>query len=605
MMKRLTVPTFGRIEKRRAAGVFAAVMAAGLLMATPVWAEEARLPEGIFVGDFSLGGMTETEAEEMIQTYMKSQEKRRVHLGVDGSPVEVTAGELGFYWKNPDAVKEAAGHVMGGNLIQRYMELKDLEKTPVHIDLETGVEEEKIAALIQERCTDMLPEPQNATISRVDGAFQITPGVTGKTVDAGATKQVLDRELAKVQEGDLEADAVIILTEPAVKEGDLASIQDVLGTFSTDFSSSGASRSANLSNGASKINGHVLMPGETLSGYECMHPFTIANGYRTAAAYENGQVVDSIGGGVCQIATTLYNAALRAELEITQRQNHSMIVGYVRPSMDAAIAGTYKDIKITNNYSTPIYVEGGTSGRTLTFTIYGKETRPANRKVEYVSETLRVVDPGAPTERVDASMAPGTRRQVQSAHRGLKSRLWKVVSVDGNETERTLLNEDTYNASKAIVLVGPPAPVQPVVDPSLIPEQPGGEAGQEGQAGGDSGQPGQAGQSGGAGVSGGVSGPSESSGGTDPAGQSGPSAGESGQGGQTAGSPAGDSGQTAPAAGDSGQSGQASGDSGAAAPAPAEPSPAAPSPAAAEPSPANPSPAAEAAPADPAPAAAE
>ena len=107
------------------------------------------------------------------------------------------------------------------------------------------------------------------------------------------------------------------------------------------------------------------MPGEVLSGYECLQPFTIENGYKTAAAYENGQVVDSIGGGVCQIATTLYDAALQAEMEIVQRQNHSMIVTYVKPSMDAAIAGTYKDIKIKNNYSTPVYIEGYTSGKKL------------------------------------------------------------------------------------------------------------------------------------------------------------------------------------------------------------------------------------------------
>lgn len=205
------------------------------------------------------------------------------------------------------------------------------------------------------------------------------------------------------------------------------------------------------------------MPGETLSGYECMHPFTIENGYFTAAAYENGQVVDSVGGGVCQIATTLYDASLAAELEITQRQNHSMIVMYVKPSMDAAIAGTYKDIKITNNYSTPIYIEGTTAGKTLTFTIYGKETRPANRKVEYISETLSKTDPGEPQRKVDNSLKPGQTKQVQSAHIGYKSRLWKVVTVDGVEKERTILHTDTYNPSKAIVLVGPAAPAQPAV----------------------------------------------------------------------------------------------------------------------------------------------
>ena len=96
--------------------------------------------------------------------------------------------------------------------------------------------------------------------------------------------------------------------EPAITKEDLSTITDVLGTFTTDFSSSGSARSTNLSVGAEKINGHVLMPGEVLSGYQCLQPFTNANGYKTAAAYENGQVVDSIGGGVCQIATTLYNA---------------------------------------------------------------------------------------------------------------------------------------------------------------------------------------------------------------------------------------------------------------------------------------------------------
>ena len=154
--------------------------------------------------------------------------------------------------------------------------------------------------------------------------------------------------------------------------------------------------------------------------------------------------MDSIGGGVCQIATTLYNTALQAELEITQRQNHSMIVTYVKPSMDAAIAGTYKDIKITNNYSTPIYVEGYTENKKLTFTIYGKETRPANRTVEYVSETLGTTSPGEPQLIVDNSLAPGARVRVQSSHTGLRSRLWKVVTVDGVETERTLLHTDSY-----------------------------------------------------------------------------------------------------------------------------------------------------------------
>ena len=196
-----------------------------------------------------------------------------------------------------------------------------------------------------------------------------------------------------------------------------------------------------------------LMPGEVLSGYECMHPFTLENGYKTATAYENGKSVDSIGGGVCQISTTLYNASLYAELEIVQRQNHSMSVSYVKPSMDAAIAGTYKDLKVKNPYDTPIYVEGYTKGKTLTFTIYGKETRPSNRTLEFESETLSTTP--SPTQEIqDPSLPAGQRVKVESGHTGLKSKLYKCVYVDGQLQERTLLNSDTYNASKTVYRVG-------------------------------------------------------------------------------------------------------------------------------------------------------
>ena len=438
---------------------FAAIL--GSVFAFPAYAKEKTFPEGIYAGDFALGGLTKEEAEEKFASYVSALEERSITLDVVGNKVETTAKDLGYACANTDALQEAEEYAAGGCLIRQYMERKDLEKEPVHISLEAGVDETVVQAFVEEQCSGLPGEPQDAAITRVNGKFEITPEQSGMAVDVKATIDALNKALEKENGAAVSVDAVVSEQQPKIKKADLESISDVLGTCTTAYASSGASRSGNIANGVSKINGHVLMPGETLSGYECMHPFTIENGYFTAAAYENGQVVDSVGGGVCQIATTLYDASLAAELEITQRQNHSMIVTYVKPSMDAAIAGTYKDIKITNNYSTPIYIEGTTAGKTLTFTIYGKETRPANRKVEYISETLSKTDPGEPQRKVDNSLKPGQTKQVQSAHIGYKSRLWKVVTVDGVEKERTILHTDTYNPSKAIVLVGPAAPAQP------------------------------------------------------------------------------------------------------------------------------------------------
>lgn len=463
-----------RKKKTWSIGLTVVLMAAGFGLFTPSYAMADTLPDGIYVGDHSLGGMTEEEAGQEIQNLVNEMENQKITLVVDGQPVEALAKDLGFHWSNPEAVSQAASAWQGGNLIRRYLNKKDIEKNHVIIPLETALDDGSVAAFVAEKCALAVIEPKNATIVRDKGAFTVTPSAIGKTVDIEATKKALDAALANGLEEPVTATAVVTVVNPTITTEDLASIKDVLGTFSTSFASSGASRSTNLKVGASKINGRVLMPGETLSGYECMHPFTVANGYATAAAYENGQVVDSVGGGVCQIATTLYNAVLRAELAVAQRQNHSMVVGYVRPSEDAAIAGTYKDIKFTNNYSTPIYVEGFTSGKTLTFTIYGKETRPANRTFEFVSETLSVTDPGPAKEVVDPTMPPGSKKQTQSAHVGMKSRLWKIIYLDGVEQSREVLHTDTYNPSKAIINVGPAAPAMapPVANPTVPQENP-------------------------------------------------------------------------------------------------------------------------------------
>lgn len=438
-------------------------------------APEARadvVPKGISIDGQELGGIEAEDARQKIEDYVSGISEQTVVLEVAGTKVETTAKQLGFHWENTDVLENTIAEYESGDIIERYLKQKDLENNPVDVELEFKIDEGAVENFVTTQCQPFVREAVDASIVRENGAFVVTPSQNGISVDLNATMRQLNEALKDGLREPVVVEAAVTETEPSKTTEMLSSIQDVLGTFSTDFSSSGASRSKNLQVGSGKINGAVLMPGETLSGYECMHPFTRDNGYASAAAYENGQVVDSIGGGVCQIATTLYNAALLAEMEITQRQNHSMAVSYVKPSNDAAIAGTYKDIKITNPYDTPVYIEGGTSGKTLTFTIYGKETRPANRTIKYVSETLGVTDPGAPITNVDPSLPPGARVRVQSAHRGIRSRLWKYVYIDGVETEKTILHTDTYNASKAIYRVGPEAP--PAVPAEEVPADPGG-----------------------------------------------------------------------------------------------------------------------------------
>lgn len=454
------------------AGMAAGLLTMGLFLSFPGAVDAATLPAGITIGGFELGGMTKEEAQQKLTEHMDQISSQQLTITVDGNEVTTTAAELGLYWSNKEEAQEAADRYSGGNLLERYLDLKNLEKQPVNMELTTALDEEKVKAFVEEKCTPFIVSGKDAEITREGDQFIVTESVKGLIVDTQATKAALDEALKAGLDSPITVSAVVTEAEPLRSTEALSTISDVLGTFSTGFSAGNVSRSTNLRNGASKVNGWVLMPGEEFSAYVAMTPFTAANGYASAASYANGKVVDTVGGGACQLCTTLYNAALRAEVEITQRQNHSMVVGYVSPSEDAAIAGTIKDLKFKNNYTTPIYIEGAVNGGTLTFTIYGQETRPANRTIKFVSETLGSIDPGQPTLKVDPSLAPGAKVREQSAHVGKRSRLWKYVYVDGVETEKEILHTDSYMASKAIYRVGPDAPVAPPPTEPVLPVTP-------------------------------------------------------------------------------------------------------------------------------------
>ena len=221
------------------------------------------------------------------------------------------------------------------------------------------------------------------------------------------------------------------------------------------MSLSASARVANVENGTRLLNGITLSPGETFSTLELVTPFSVANGYQMAGSYLNGLVVDSLGGGICQVSTTLYNAVLRAELEVSQRSNHSMSVAYVPLSADAAIAESAgKDFCFTNNTDFPIYVEGiATPDRLVTFNIYGVETRSSARRVEYVSEVLETIQPT--TENIiQIQDQPIGYTKIQSAHVGYKTRLIKVTYDNGVEVSREVVNKSTYKMVPRTVSVG-------------------------------------------------------------------------------------------------------------------------------------------------------
>lgn len=408
----------------------------------------------VSIGGVDVSGLKKKEAKAALEDKLDEYKKQEITLIAEGVKTKATLEELGLDIKDIDTLlKEAVQVGKSGSVWSRYQQLRKLKKTPKDIEVQYVADSGKTKATIEEKIPHLDDEAQNATIKRENGAFHVTDGKSGKKIDMDASLQLISDYIEKEWEQKANGSITLVTTvdEPDIKAEDLKKVKDELGTFSTSFSA-GSNRGKNISHAAAFINGAVLMPGEEMSASDAMKSRTKENGYLEAGSYLDGQTVETYGGGVCQVSSTLYNAVILAELEITERWSHSMSVNYVQPSMDAAISEGYKDLKFKNNTNAPIYIEGYTKGGRLTFTVYGEDSREAGRSIEFVSEVTSKTE--AKKKFVASGDAVGTLKKSSSGHDAMKAKLWKVVTVNGSEVSREAVNSSSYRSSTATWKVG-------------------------------------------------------------------------------------------------------------------------------------------------------
>lgn len=419
--------------------------------------EEYTILEGIYADELDLSHLTEDEAKKKVYEYVADLGNMEVTLvTVEDNEIVTTMADLGLNWTNPEVIEEAASHARGGNFVQRYKAEKDLQENNVVYNIKLSVDKDELRTIIADECSKYDVEEIDYTLKRENGQFTVIEGQIGYSVDVEAsTDKAYQYLMEDWERKDCQIAMEIVETIPKGSVEELSVVKDVLGSYTTSFATSGTERSANVANGCRLINGAVVYPGDEFSTYELVSPYTYANGYYPAGSYVSGKVVDSLGGGICQVSTTLYNAVLLAELEVTERHNHSMIVTYVEPSADAAIAESAgKDFRFVNNTDYPIYVEGiTTADKKITFNIYGVEERSAGRQVRYESVILSTDEPTNEVIYADPTQPVGYVK-VQSAHIGYKAQLWKIVTVDGVEVSRTQVNSSSYAKSPRSATVG-------------------------------------------------------------------------------------------------------------------------------------------------------
>lgn len=280
--------------------------------------------------------------------------------------------------------------------------------------------------------------------------YVVHPSSTGLDFDISMDEA---REMLKTYQE--EYTIPLKVTYPSVSTNDIGSeaFPDLLSSFRTSFTSSNSNRSTNIRLCSEKINGTVLMPGETFSFNQVVGKRTPEAGFKPATAYSGGKVVQEYGGGICQVSSTLYNAVLYANLEITERTNHGYKPSYVDPGLDATVSWGGPDFKFTNNRDYPIRIVCDTSNKILNIYIYGLK-RDTDYKVVLDAQYVSTVYFKTVYQK-DSSLASGQSRIVQSGSNGCKTATYKYLyDANGTLVSSECISRDTYNPHNKIIAVG-------------------------------------------------------------------------------------------------------------------------------------------------------
>lgn len=298
--------------------------------------------------------------------------------------------------------------------------------------------------------------------------FEVIKDVEGISFD-----KVEAQEKYKNAKDSEKIEIKLIKDIPEVKVDDLNEVlfKDVLGEFTTTYDESYTARVTNLQVASNNMNGTILYPGDEFSYNEVVGERTAARGFKKAHIFAGGKVVDGLGGGICQVSSTLYNAVLLANLEITSRTAHMMHTGYVKPSFDATVVYGSIDFKFKNNRETPIKIVSTVKNGNAVVKIYGIKTEedPIVELESVILETRKYTT----VTNYDDTMPEGTSKVTQSPMNGYVSEGYKIIKdASGNVISRTLISKDSYKQTSKIVVVGTKKvekPVPPVVE---TPEKP-------------------------------------------------------------------------------------------------------------------------------------
>ena len=493
---------------------------------------------GISIRDIQVSGLTVEEATKLLNDKTEYEKTVEIEIRINEETYQITPEQIETQYNIQETIEKAYNIGRQGNIFaNNFIILKTMIKK-TNIDLDITYNEELLNAILLELNSKLPNAMTDNTYCIEEDKLIITRGRAGEVIDIenakkaiidairiGKTKQIelrtehkecpeidiekihsevktepqnasyktnpfeiiphkngidFDIEEARtlLKEDKEEYSIKLKITKPKVLTNEIGeeAFPDLLSSFSTKYDETNRPRSNNLKLAMSKLNGVVVMPGETCSYNKTLGKRTAQDGYQYANGFAAGKVVPMLAGGICQISSTLYDAVLYANLDIVERHNHMFQATYVEPGKDATVVYGSLDFKFKNTRNYPIMLKTKCGGGLAEIKVFGIKEE-VEYEVELITKVLNYTSYSVVYEE-DSSLAPGKERVSQYGLQGCKSITYRIRKLNGQEVSRETLSTDTYSPLSKIIKRGPvsqqtvatpePTPV-PTPEPTPVP----------------------------------------------------------------------------------------------------------------------------------------
>ncbi len=410
-----------------------------------------EIAANVRIAGIDVGGLTSAEAQARLESQLRSALPTEVDLIYPNGTYTISREELGVATLLDQAVTEAVRIGRTGGWLGRIQTRLQLWYSGRDISIPVWFDQHRLRQTLEEVAAQIDCEPVDAQVRVTDDdQVEKVPGKIGVALQIDESQAAVRRALSDPFQHTVTL--VVLSQPPSISTEDLQDIEVVLGSYSTPFNPGQVNRSHNLRLAMSRINNTVLLPGEEFSLNETVGPRSVETGYRVAPIFRNNEIVPGIGGGVCQVSTTTYNAALLANMEMIERRPHSRPVAYCPSGRDATVVYGQTDMRFKNSLKHPVLILGGVKGNRLWVKILGKAEDDYDVKLIRTGLSRSAY---ATKEVPDPELEEGQREIETEGRNGLRVTLIReVYSKDGKLIDRQTMHNDVYPAQTEIVRVG-------------------------------------------------------------------------------------------------------------------------------------------------------